>query len=49
MKFWHVVVMEKYKTVFDKQCMSVKEANSLLIEMKEKYKPPQYQVTKEEF
>ena len=49
MKFWYVVVMEKYKCVLQKQCMSAKEANTLLIEMKEKYPKPRYIVTKEQF
>lgn len=49
MKFHYIVVMEKYKTVMQKQCLDVKTANALLIEMKEKYPSPQYQVTREWF
>lgn len=47
-KYWYVVVMDKYKTVFQKQCLTVGEANDLLKEMKEKYPKPYY-VTKECF
>ena len=49
MKFWHITVIEKTKTVFSKKCMTVGEANKLLKEMKEKYPSPQYMVLKENF
>jgi len=35
--FWYVTVMQKYTTVFNKQCMSVGEANALLKAKKEEY------------
>jgi hypothetical protein len=48
-KFYYVVVMEGYKTHMQKQCLDVTIANTLLAEMKEKYPPPQYVVTRELF
>lgn len=48
-KFYYVVVMEKYKTIMQKQCMDVKSANALLVETKVKYPSPQYIVTREWF
>ena len=47
MKFWYVVVMEGYTTVFSRRCMSVKEANELLKQKKEEYPGPKYAVSKE--
>ena len=49
MKFWYVCVIEKYKLIMQKQCLSTKDANTLFKEMREKYPAPQYQVTKEFF
>jgi hypothetical protein len=47
LKFWHVCVLEGYKTILARRCLSVQEANELLKEMKEKYPSPQYAVSKE--
>ena len=45
--WWNVTVMQKYKTIFTKQCLTVQEANALVIEKKKEYPAPQYSVTKE--
>jgi len=47
MRYWYVTVMQKYKTVFQKQCMTVAEANALLKEKKIEYPHPEYIVTKD--
>jgi len=49
MKFWHIVVMKGYTTVFTRKCLTVAEANELLKAKKEEYPSPEYQVTKEHF
>ena len=50
MKFWHVVVMEGYNTIFDRKCLSVKEANDLYEEKKKEYQgQTKYSVSKELF
>lgn len=49
MKFWHVIVMEGYTTIFDRKCLTVGEANELLKQKKEEYPAPRYAVTKENF
>ena len=38
LKYWYVTVLDGYKTLFQKQCQSVGEANLLLAEKKEEYK-----------
>lgn len=38
MKFWHITVLDGYKTVFQKRCMDIKEANTLFASKKEEYK-----------
>lgn len=53
MKFWYVIVMNGYETLFQKKCLDVKEANELLKAKKEEYPKNapgfEYQVTKEQF
>jgi hypothetical protein len=49
MKTWHVIVAEGYKTLFNKQCLTVEEANKLLKEKKEEYKGSEYRITKENY
>lgn len=49
MKFWHVTVFEKTKTIFTRRCLTVKEANELFAEKKKEYPSPQYIVLKENF
>lgn len=49
MKFWYVTVFEKSKTVFSKQCMDIKEANTLYKEKKEQFPSPQYIVMRENY
>lgn len=51
MKFWHVTVLCGYKTVFQKRCMDIKEANTLFAEKKEEFKDQgsQFSVMKELF
>jgi hypothetical protein len=49
MKFWYVTVLEKSKTIFSKQCMTVQEANTVFKEKKEAYPSPQYIVMKENY
>lgn len=38
LKYWWVTCMLDYKTLFQKQCLDVGEANRLLAEKKEEYK-----------
>ena len=47
MKFWHVIVMKGYTTIFDRKCLTVGEANELFKAKKEEYPSPEYQVSKE--
>ena len=49
MKFWHIVVMKGYTTIFDRKCLTVGEANTLFEEKKKEYPSPEYQVLKEHF
>ena len=50
MKFWYVVVYEGYAILFQRKCLSVGEANTLLKQKKEEYSDTKrYQVTKESF
>lgn len=38
MQFWYVSVMQGYKTLFQKRCLDINEANKLLKEKKEEFK-----------
>ena len=38
MKFWHITVIDGYKIVFQKKCLTVGEANTMFKEKKEEYK-----------
>lgn len=38
LKYWYVTCLDGYKTLFQKQCQTVGEANQLLAEKKEEYK-----------
>lgn len=50
MKFWHVIVMQGYKTVFDKKCLDIKEANTVFEEKKKEYQgQPEFNVSKENY
>jgi hypothetical protein len=49
LKSWYVTVMEGYKQVFQKKCLSVKEARDLVDAKKKEYPSPQYTVTRDEF
>lgn len=50
LKYWYVTVMVGYKTLFQKQCQTVGEANALLAEKKEEYKSDRnIMVYKEQF
>lgn len=50
MKFWYVVVMSGYDTLFSRRCQTVQEANALLAEKKEEYKADRnISVTKENY
>lgn len=48
-KFWYVTVFEKSKTIFQKQCMSVQEANELYKEKKAEFPTAPYIVLKENY
>lgn len=37
MKFWWVAVMDGYKTLFNQRCMSIDEANALVLAKKEEF------------
>ena len=49
MKSWHIVVLDGCKTIEEHEKHSVKDANTLYDELKEKYKDkiPQYAVKRE--
>ena len=49
MKSWHIVVMDGYKVVEDREKFDVKESKVLFEELKEKYKEsnPTYKVTRD--
>jgi hypothetical protein len=50
MKFWHVVVMEGYNTIFDRKCLTIQEANMIYDEKKKEYQgQPKFNVSKELF
>ena len=49
MKFWYVNVLEGYKTIYTRKCLTVQEANKLLEEKKAEYPSPQYMVMKENY
>lgn len=57
-KFWHITVLQRVKnadgktegkTVFQKQCVSVGEANKLKKEKQEEYKGSDFMILKEQF
>ena len=49
MKFWYVNVLEGYKVIFSRKCLSVQEANELYAEKKKEYADPKYVVMKENY
>jgi len=48
MKSWHVTVLEDHKRViFEKVCISVKDAKELFVKCEKDYPPPKYKVLRE--
>lgn len=50
MKFYYINVFDKKgKTIFNKRCMTVQEANELFKQCKQTYSAPEYIVLKEHY
>ena len=49
MRFWHITVMDGYKTIFTQKCLSVGDANKLYKEKKEEYAGKGFSILKENY
>jgi hypothetical protein len=49
MKSWYVTVVKGYTQIFQKRCLSAKEATDVFNEVAKKYLVPEYKCTREWF